>query len=172
MKNKTLIAVIVVLVIVAGVLGFLNREQLAGRQALVDDPGVAIKSEGEEISTIYLDEIRSLGEEEFSITLRSSGKPPRDLILTGVPLKAVLHKIDPQLLESSVQVVARAIDGYTVAYTMDEVLLDDHVFLVYLEEGEPLGSKTEGGSGPLMIVPRQDEFGQRWCKFVVEVDVD
>jgi DMSO/TMAO reductase YedYZ molybdopterin-dependent catalytic subunit len=172
LKNKILITAIVVLIIAAGVLGFLNREQLAGRQALVDDPGVAIKIRGEEISTIYLDEIRSSGEEEFPVTLRSSGKPPRDLILTGVPLKAILHKLDPQLLDNSVQVVARAIDGYTVAYTMDEVLLDNHIFLVYLEDGESLGSKAEGGSGPLMIVPRQDEFGQRWCKFVVEVDVD
>jgi hypothetical protein len=171
-KSKLLVIIIVVLVIVVGVLAFINREQLAGKRALVENPGILISHQGAEVATIYLEEIRRLGEEEFAIVLRSSGKPPRDLTLTGVPLKALLQEADASLLESATQVVARAIDGYSVAYTMEEVLLDDHLFLVYFEGGEPLGSKNDGGSGPLMMVPRQDEFGQRWCKFVVEVDLE
>ena len=35
--------------------------------------------------------------------------------LTGVPLKALLQEADASLLESATQVVARAIDGYSVA---------------------------------------------------------
>lgn len=172
MKNKALIGVITGLVLLVAVLGYLNRERLAGRQALVDDPGIVILAGGEEVATIYLAEIRELGEEEFPIVLRSSGKPPRDLVLTGVPMKAVLHEADPGLLDSVSQVVVRAIDGYTVAYTMEELLREEHLYLVYLEDGEPLSGKAGGGSGPLMVVPRQDEFGQRWCKFAVEVDVN
>jgi DMSO/TMAO reductase YedYZ molybdopterin-dependent catalytic subunit len=168
-KSKWLVIIIVVLVIVVGVLAFINREQLAGKRALIENPGILIAHQGAEVATIYLEEIRGLGEEEFDIVLRSSGKPPRDLTLTGVPLKALLQKADASLMESASQVLVRAIDGYSVAYTMEEVLLDDHVFLVYLNSGEPLGTKEDGGSGPLMMVPRQDEFGQRWCKFAVEV---
>ncbi|MDY6827282.1 MAG: hypothetical protein SVV67_08965 [Bacillota bacterium] len=171
-KNKILIAIIVILVLVVAVLALMNRDLLAGKQGLVDNPGIAVKAGGEEVAKVYLDEIRSLGEEEFPIVLRSSGKEPRDLILTGVPLKRVLQQVDPTLLDGKEQVTVRAIDGYTVAYSMDEVLDESHLFVVYLEGGEPLGSKNEGGSGPLMIVPRKDEFGQRWCKFAVEVEVN
>ena len=163
--------IIVVLLVAVAVLAYWNRSQLAGRQALVDDPGIAVAAGGEEVAIILLEEIRQLGEEEFTIVLRSSGQQPRELLLTGVPLKAVLQEADPSLLEAD-QAVVRAIDGYSVAYTMEEILLEEHIFLVYLEDGESLGTKNDGGSGPLMMVPRQDEFGQRWCKFVVEVDVN
>lgn len=172
MKNKLLVVVIAVLVVVVGLLAYFNRERLAGKQALVDNPGILITARGEEVATVYLDEIRQLGEEEFDIVLRSSGKPPRDLVLTGVPLQGVLRQVDPALLEEGSQVVVQAIDGYSVAYTMEEVLRDEHIYLAYLEGGRPLGSKADGGSGPLMTVPRQDEFGQRWCKFAIEVSVD
>ncbi len=170
MKNKALIIAIAVLVLVVAVLGFLNRDQLAGKQALVENPALVLQAKGEELAVISLDQIRALGEEEFPITLQSSGKPPRDLELTGVSLKAIAYDIDPTLPDRAEQVVVRAIDGYTVAYTVEEVLMDEHIYLVYLEDGKPLGTKADGGSGPLMMVPRQDEFGQRWCKFVVEVD--
>ncbi len=171
-SNKTLMSVIVALIMVVTVLAYINRSQLVDRQALVDNPAIAVSADGEEVAIIPLNDLRELGEEEFSIILRSSGQQPREILLTGVPLNVVLEKADPSLLEYTGQVVARAIDGYSVAYAMEEVLMQEHLFLVYLENGEPLGSKAEGGSGPLMMVPRQDEFGQRWCKFVVEVDIN
>lgn len=156
---------------VVGVLAYINREQLAGKQELVDNPGILVMKRGEEVATLRLEEMKKLGEEEFEIVLRSSGKPPRDLVLTGVPLKAVLQEAEPSLLEAGSQVVVRAIDGYSVAYTMEEVLMDDHIFVVYLEGGQPLRSKAEGGMGPLLLVARKDQFGQRWCQFAIEVDV-
>lgn len=169
--NKKLLVTIIVLAIAVAILAYINREQLASRQALVDNPGILVMAAGEELATIHLEEIRQLGEKEFPIVLRSSGKPPRDLVLTGVPLRALLDEVDPALLEHQGPVVVRAIDAYTVAYSMEEVFREEHLYLVYLENGEPLGSRNEGGLGPLLIVPRQDEFGQRWCKYAVEVDI-
>lgn len=64
------------MLVVVGVLAYINREQLAGKQELVDNPGILVMKRGEEVATLRLEEMKKLGEEEFEIVLRSSGKPP------------------------------------------------------------------------------------------------
>src|SRR6056297_1410291 len=67
--------------------------------------------------------------------------------------------------------VVKEVDGYTVALTAKEVKVDDNVYLVYQSDGKPLKGKKEGGTGPYRLVIKNDQFGQRWCKFVTEVNV-
>ena len=58
-----------------------------------------------------------------------------------------------------------------VAYDMDELSYKDHLYLVFARDGERLAGKSSGGFGPLLLIAKQDQFGQRWCKYVTEVDV-
>lgn len=171
MKNKRLVIIIAVLVIVVGFLSYINQKSLANRDQSAENPSITIKLKGEEKGSIALNEIRALGEEEFVATLRSSGKPPSDHTYKGVPLSAVLRAVDAGILENGKQVAIKAIDGYVSAFKIDEVKDEENIFVVYLQDGKALKAKKDGGSGPLMIVVRKDEFGQRWCKFVSEVEI-
>lgn len=168
MKNKVLLAVIIVLVAVIALLAWLNGRSVAQ----LEPATLVVKENGQETGSISLEEITSLeGVEEFSVVLRSSGKDAVENRYTGIALARVLEAAAPGSLTPDVQVSVKAIDGYAVAYAGEEALRDEHLFLVWLKDGKPLGNKTGGGSGPLMVIPRQDEFGQYWCKFVVEVDL-
>ena len=107
--------------------------------------------------------------DEDGIVIKLGGK---ESVYVGVPLKEVLKKIiDENILKNKEKVIVRALDGYVVSYSINEILEDEHVYLVYLKDGKVLGEKEEGGMGPLMTVPRKDDFGKRWCKFVVKVEV-
>ena len=34
-----------------------------------------------------------------------------------------------------------------------------------------LKNKSQGGSGPYQVIARKDPYSQRWCKFVMEIDL-
>lgn len=170
MKNRVLLITIAVLVIAVGVLAYLNQQGLGALQSQ-DNPRLRITAQGEEVAVLELQELIDLGAHEFQATLRSSGSPDRDSSYRGVSLKAVLEHVDPGLVQRAREIIARAEDGYVVAYSIDELQMADHLYVVFEEEGKPLAGKGQGGSGPLLLMARQDEFGQRWCKFLVEVSL-
>lgn len=167
MKNRVLIAIIVVLAVSIGILAWLNGRSLSG----LDPATLVVKEGGEEVGSITLEEIMALGSEDFHSVLRSSGKDPAESTYTGISLARVVETVKPGLISSDVQVSVRGIDGYSVTYTGEEMLQPEHIYLVWLVDGKGLGTKAKGGSGPLLVIPRQYEFGQFWCKFVVEVDI-
>ena len=68
-------------------------------------------------------------------------------------------------------VIAKAIDGYNVAYEVAEVQDEDNIFIAIARDGKPLGSKSTGGSGPYQLIVSKDAFSQRWCKFVIELEI-
>lgn len=166
-SNLILLGVILALAIAIGVLASIN----AGEVKDLEPASLVVKVNGQEIGSISLEEMVALGGEEFDITLRSSQGEPRENTYLGLPLSTILEAVDQDILSQGEQVTVRAIDGYAVAYTMEEVMQSDHIYLVWRMDGDPLGNKSDGGSGPLLVIPRQDEFGQRWCKFAVEVDI-
>lgn len=167
MKNRLLLAVIAALVVAVAILAWLHGRQVAG----LDPATLVVYVRGEEIGSISLEEITKLGQEEFSQILRSAGKGPVENRYTGLPLIQVLHAVRPGLVTEEVQVSLLAIDGYAVVYSGEELLRPDHIYLVWLRDGKKLGAKASGGIGPLLVIPRQNEFGQYWCKYVVGADI-
>lgn len=168
MKNKALIVGIIVLATAIGVLAWINGRSVAE----LEPATLVVKAHGQEVGAITLEEIIALGgSEEFSVVLRSSSKDPAENTYTGVPLSRVLEAVKPDLVTVESQVTVKAGDGYIAAYTGEEVLQAEHIYLVWLKDGKPLGTKAQGGSGPLLIIPRRHEFGQYWCKFAAEVDI-
>ncbi len=169
MNRKVIIAVIV-LAVVVGVTAFLNRGDLAFKDESQEKAFLVITSKGNEVAKVDMDFIRDLGETDFEANLKKSGKDPVRHTYTGVPLKAVLEACDVDI-EGKSMIVAKAVDGYTSALTLDEAMEEDNVYIVYKLDGEPLGKKEEGGSGPYQLVISKDPFSQRWCKFLMEIEL-
>lgn len=161
-------AVLIAALAVAAVVRWVgSRDSLSGYK----DSQLVIKQKGQTVKMLTLAEIRALGEVEITAVLDTSKSGPVTLQYTGVLLKKVLIAagIDPVACQT---VVATAADGYTSAVPADKFLDADNVFLVFLQDGKPLGSKDEGGSGPLMLVIRKDTFSKNWCKFLIEVNCE
>lgn len=167
MSNKILAGVIALLVLAAGYFGWQNWQESRAR----DDAILVVVVDGQPVGEVGLGDLRALGGEEFSVVLRSSGKEPQENAYTGIALSRVLEEVKPGILDGRELVSVTALDGYAVAYSAEEIRQPEHIYLVWAKDGAPLAGKAQGGSGPLLVIARQDEFGQRWCKFAVQVEV-
>lgn len=170
MNKKGIIIIVIILVAVVGITAFLNRGSIAEKESAQEEALITFLEDGNEVDTVKMSFVKKQGESTFNKDLDTSESGPEEHTYTGVPLKNVIKEIGINF-DNKKQVVVKAVDGYTVALTAKEVREDDNVYLVYQSDGKPLKSKKEGGTGPYRLVIKNDQFGQRWCKFVTEVNV-
>ncbi|HQA48878.1 MAG TPA: molybdopterin-dependent oxidoreductase [Bacillota bacterium] len=168
--KKTVLIVVVILALVVGVTAYMNRGDLAAKRESQQDAYVLIKSGGSEAVRIDLEKLKQMNVVDVEANLKRSGKPAEKHVYTGVLLKEVLEEAGVDTAGKDT-VIMKAVDGYTSAIGMEETLQDDNVYLVFKMDGEPLGTKEEGGSGPLQVIIAKDPFSQRWCKFVMEIEL-
>ena len=152
-----------------GVFAFMNREIVKSTGAVHENAQIILKSDGQEVK-LGFDQITQLGEKEFTAIFDSSDTKPQEHSYTGVPLMNIIKELNVDI-ENIEQIIVRGIDGYTVALNPKEVMEEDNVYLAYKLNGKLLKGKQKGGSGPYQIIIRKDEFSQRWCKFVVEIEL-
>lgn len=162
--------VLLILVVVVGITAYLNRAEIKDKEVMIENHSFVIMADGKEIDIVDLGWLADLSSEEFKANLKSSGKDPEEHTYKGVMLKEILASKGQSLQDKS-QVIIRSVDGYTVALSSEEVAEDENVYIVYEVDGKPLGTKEDGSNGPYQIVIRKDSFGQRWAKFVVEVEL-
>jgi len=173
-KNKKLwiiiIVVVAVLAIALGVTAYLNRGNLSEKKELQENAIILIKSGDKELAEANMELVTSLGEKEFKANLKKSGKPPVEHNYTGVPMKNLFAelKIDTTNVTT---VVLKAIDGYSSALTLTEVMEEDNVYIVYKMDGKSLGNAENGGDGPYLALIRKDPYSQRWCKLLTEINL-
>ncbi len=169
-RNIIIISLIAVLLIIVGVLAYLNAGNMEEKKQLEESEIISVKFDGNEIGRADMDFIRSAGEKEFSAVMDTSDSGPEEHYYTGVLMKNVLEKMGIKI-EDYKTFSVKAIDGYTVAFKTEEIQDDDNVHIVYEENGESLGIKRSGGKGPYQVIVRKDQFSTRWCKFVVEIEL-
>jgi hypothetical protein len=171
-KRNTIIivSVSVVLALMVGLFAFLNAGNVGQKKVLQEEALILIISEGKTIGTISLDIFEKIGLVDFSANLDTSDSEPQQHIYAGVLLNDILKKFEINVLDYS-SLIVKAVDGYTVAFTAAEILEEDNIYLAVEKDGKPLGTKNTGGSGPYQVIVKKDAFSQRWCKFVVEVEL-
>jgi len=168
--NKKVATALVILVVIAAIFAYLNAGDREDRIISQQEAVLILNYQGEEQARVDFDQIQELEEHEFEATLRSSEDEDRDDTYVGVRLHDLLQKFDLPVEEMN-QVVTRAVDGYTVALSPEEVLEEDNVYIVYMHNGDYLSPRDEGGSGPYRLVIREDQFAQRWNRYLMEIDV-
>ena len=173
MKRRSIIiiaAVFGLLIVIVAVFAVLNAGNTEEKKELENSKSIIVKSGGMEIGTVDMDFIKSAGEKELSAIIDTTNSQPKEHFYTGVPMKNVLQKLGIHIDDYKMFSV-KAIDGYVVAFERNEIKDDDNVYIVYKEDGKDLGTKSSGGNGPYQIIVKKDQFGQRWCKYIVEIEL-
>lgn len=60
------------------------------------------------------------------------------------------------------------VDDYMSDISMEEVMADNCVYVMYEDNGEPLQTKT-GEPGAMRVVVLDDVFGQRFTNYLIEL---
>jgi hypothetical protein len=173
MKKRNIIiivAVIAALAVTVGILAFLNSGNTEEKRMLEEEAIILVKYAGQKLGEIEMELVESIGPEDFNANLDTSDSEPEEHLYTGVLLNDILKALDIDMVDYSL-VIAKAIDGYNVAFKAAEVLDESNIYLAIMRDGKPLGTKSSGGSGPYQIIVKKDAFSQRWCKFVIELEL-
>lgn len=159
----------VLLLVIIVVFAIMNRELLRGSRQALENAEIVLKYDSSE-AVLSFGDLLELEEKDFTAIFDSSNIDPVEHSYTGVALYNIFESLDMDL-NNIEQVIVRGADGYTVAFSPQEVLDNDNIYLAYKFNDKPLKHKGRGGSGPYQIVVRKDQFSQRWCKFVVEIEL-
>ena len=169
-KNTKLIIIITAgLIVVVAVFAFLNRENIAGKRE-AQESGIFFLNDGGREITVTLEDIEALSPFTILANYKKSGQAASTRTFQGVSLKAVVERMGVDFsAHTSVSFIAA--DGYASALTLAEAMDDGNCYIVIAEENRPLGTRESGGSGPFMMILAKDQFSQRWCKFLLEVNL-
>ena len=169
-RNTKITAVVMaVLLIAVAVLAWLNRGNVQDRRAM-QESGTFLVTAGDLQFTISMDDVLKLGPQRISAVLRSGGRDGEPMVFAGVSLKSILDSLGIDY-SSSRGISFMAADGYVSAILIAEALDEENCFIVFEEDGQPLGTRERGGRGPYMMIMAKDHFSQRWCKFLMEIVV-
>ncbi|MFA7123701.1 MAG: hypothetical protein WC212_06660 [Candidatus Delongbacteria bacterium] len=168
--KKTVIVIMSVLAIVIALTAYLNKEYASKRADIHNKAGFLLKENGSEVSTLLLDDIRSAGAESFKAVLKTSGKEPEYHNYEGTQLKNLIKAAGIEL-SGKTTVIVTAVDGYSIAYPVEDILSEKNAYLSYASSGELLKKREEGGRGPYQVIILSDKFSNRRCKHAVEMDV-
>lgn len=159
-------AILVALTAAVVILAQLNRSD-----ADVASGSVAVTRGGKTIATFTMDQVKEMRSVTREKTIQSSNHPDETGTFTGVPLRELLAQADPKLLDEAEMVVTRATDGYVSSLSPEEVADGDEVVLCYAKDDQSLGTYDGGGTGPFRLIIFSDKFGQRFTKWLNEIEI-
>ena len=169
MKIKSNLAVLLVLTVLAAVIAILAwanapRGNAEGRIAIVMD-GVTLRAWS-------MQEIKALPAVDVQKTINSASYADDSGNFRCVDLRVLLDLTGEDLLASDARIIARASDGYTASFTADEIRSGGNILVAYAKDGSDLGTMTDGGTGPFRIIIRDDMFGTRGTKYLIEIEIE
>lgn len=146
----------------------LNQPNIEEQKKLLENAEILLLANQQEY-LIGLNDLMEIGEEEFTSVLDTSSTNPTNHKYTGVQLKNILSHYQIDLDESSALVLS-GMDNYSVAYTTEEILKNNNVYIVFKEDDSYLGSKENGGRGPYESIVVADDFSNRRCKWLTRIE--
>jgi len=166
-NNKIVLTTAIGLVLIIIVFAWLNRGSILAKKAVQDSESFSINAGGQSY-TVAMDSISALNPQEIDGNYTPSGKTASVRQYMGVPLKSIFDSLHIDYSNAG-SVSFTAVDGYASAISAAEALDEGNCFIVFEENGKPLGTEANGGSGPFMMILAKDQYSQRWCKFLMEI---
>lgn len=128
---------------------------------------LALRAYGLVLAEISLDEIQTLPSVKRTMHIHSTAGVTQH-VFRGTLLSHILELADPDLTEEFSFALAVGVDEYIAGITMDEILAENAVYVMYEDNGEPL-RKRNGEPGAMRIVVLNDFFGQRFTNYLLEI---
>jgi len=128
---------------------------------------VAIRSYGVVIGEISLEEIKKMPSVKRTMSIHSTSGTTNHSF-RGTLLSNIIAAVDPELLTTYEWVQPVGVDDYLSDISMEEVLAENCVYVMYEDNGEPLKTKT-GKDGAMRVVVLDDIFGQRFTNYLIEI---
>ncbi len=169
MKNKKNIPYIIVGVIIVIFIAALLYSSFSSEEKNAGSLDVIINSEL--LATFTAEQILALERVEIEKEIVSGSQENQYGTYTGTALHTLLDAADPNWQDGTRYVTVTAEDDFCVNFNADEVIGSDNIMVVALYNGEPLLGRKDGDKGPLRIVVRDDEFGNRSIYWLVRVEV-
>ena len=169
--NKKLITVISIITVLLAIIAIslkLNQPSIEMQKEILANAEILLTF-GDNQIILNKDNI-TMSEEIFEAVLDTADTNPFVHQYKGSQLKNILksNNID---VANNATIILIAADGYSVAYSADEVLKDKNVYIAYMEDEKYLGKKDDGGRGPYESIVVSDSFSNRRCKWITEIEV-
>lgn len=168
-SKKLAIIIIILLAIVFAFALFLNKKNIEKRKVLLENSQIELIVDGE---TYLLDKalVEEIDIEEFDAVLDTSTRAASEHLYTGIELSKVLKHFGA-IQEDASAIIAHGVDGYSVAYSSEEVFGEQNIYIAYMEDGKFLGGIDGGGRGPFETIAVEDQFSNRRCKWLIRIEV-
>lgn len=169
MKKRAaiIVAIIVILTIVLVISINLNKASIEKQKEILANAQIILVYD-ENAIVLNRENIIPYGE-DFEAVLDTSSTEPTTHIYTGVQLKCLLDNSNVDFQNKTI--IIKAADGYSVAYSSEDVSIDKNVYIAFMEDGKYLGDRGSGGRGPYESIVISDIFSNRRCKWITEIEV-
>lgn len=128
---------------------------------------LAIRAYGVVLGEVSLEQIKAMPGVTRTMSIHSTSGTTQHKF-KGTLLANVIAAVDPELLNKYQAVQPVGVDDYMSNISMEEVLAENAVYLMYEDNGEPLLSK-DGRPGAMRVVVLDDVFGQRFTNYMIEL---
>lgn len=170
-SGRAIVVIIVVLALITAVAAYMN---MSGNDSDADGYSltVAVSDDNgdiKDLKTYTLAQIENMPSVNVYTKLQSSEKGDEEGTFTGVTVKYLLNKTDPDIIKEHENFIFSAGDGYSSAASADEVRGGKSVIIAYAKDGKDMEHFNEGGSGPMRVVFTRDTYGNRSTKFLIKI---
>lgn len=167
-KNKYRLMIAVFTVIIVFLIGFLIRKHNVEKAiSKYDSEILIVKSDGNQLDSLTLKEIRKLGAEKKSVYL-NNGLEKVDI--EGVAIEKIIGKLDVNLKDRAFLIVEDN-DGNQKRISMSAALEPERVYLVYKMDGEPVFDISQN-YGKMLIIDTNAESTTSWVNDVKTLDIE
>ncbi|MCL2169302.1 MAG: copper amine oxidase N-terminal domain-containing protein, partial [Defluviitaleaceae bacterium] len=116
---------------------------------------------------VTMDDVLEIGLEDFYAVIRGERRD-----YSGVSIARIMDFLNLDASSATGMVTFDTRDGAGTQGTVLEVFDPTNGFIAIAEGGVPLGHWEAGGRGPFMLVFAQDQFAQRFMRYLTVINID
>lgn len=128
-----------------------------------------IFADGELVGEVTIDEMREMKVVTRRLVVHSS-KGDEMFDFKGTMLLGIFDSIDPSLAEEYKYINVVGADEYSAYLTMEEVLEENNVYIMFDNGDEPL-PKYDGKPGAMRVIVLKDAYGQRFTNYLTRLEL-
>ncbi|MEI7885130.1 MAG: FMN-binding protein [Clostridia bacterium] len=149
---------------------YMVKFEKEAKEVPLETSKVEIRAYGVTLGEVSLEDIRKMPSVKRTMSIHSTSGTSNHSF-RGTLLSNVFAAVDSDLTSKYESVQSIGVDDYLSSISMEEVLAENSVFLMYEDNGKPLAMKS-GEPGAMRVVVLDDVFGQRFTNYLREINLE